>query len=127
VIAHVRISRALLILAGSLAVAMFAAPSTQAASYSNCRLSAKDQQPRSGKPTYNMKLQARGTSCSTARKVMNGFHACRSERSYRCSRKVVRRWTCRGRKGSSSKVEFYGSYTCSAGSARVKGTYQQNT
>ena len=109
-----------------LALLLFAAPG-HAASYSSCRLSAGDQQPRGGKPTYNLKLAERGTSCATARRVMRGYHRCRSRRSVSCSGRVLSRWRCTGRKTSSTSITFYATYTCTAGRAAVRGTYQQNT
>ena len=113
--------------AAALLAAVLAAPPARSASFSTCRLSAAEQQPRGGKPTYNLKLTARGTSCRTARRVMSGYHGCRPKGSLRCAKRVLRRWRCSARKDSSTSVAFYATFTCTAGSAAVKGVYQQNT
>ena len=46
-----------------------------AASYQTCSLSQRDQQPggTQPKPTYNLSLRQRGTTCSTAKRVMRAF------------------------------------------------------
>jgi hypothetical protein len=117
-------------LLGLAAVAALApgAPPAHAASYKSCSLSQRDQQPggRTPKPTYNFKLRERRTSCTTAKRVMKAFHRCRALTSYRCTKRVLRHWSCRGRKTSSTSLMFYASYTCTWGKRRVLGTYQQN-
>jgi hypothetical protein len=115
------------IAAAAVALLIVAVPAARSASYTTCRLTASEQQPTSGKPTYNLKLQERGTSCGTARKVMRAFHGCRSKAALNCSRRVLGRWTCRTHRDSSTPITFYATYTCTAGRAAVKGTYQQNT
>ncbi len=120
----------LLTLIGSAAVLSLAlgAHPAQAASYKKCSLTQSERQPRGTmpKPTYNFKLEARSVGCATARKVMKSFHSCRSLKSYRCTRKVRTKWRCTGRKSSSAPGIFYANYTCTFGSRRVRGSYQQN-
>ena len=120
-------SSLIVVLAGALLGALLLAAAPADAAYSTCRLASSDQQPRSGKPTYNLKLQEQGTSCTTAKRVMRAYHGCRSRTGLTCSRRLLSRWTCTARRTSRSSVQFYASYTCRGGSARVKGTYQQNT
>jgi hypothetical protein len=117
---------ALLVVMCALASAT-AAPTAHAASSRSCALSESERYPQVVKPTYNLSLKARGASCATAKKVMNAFHKCRSRTGYRCTKKVLRSWSCTGEKTSSIATEFDGSFTCSYGSRRVDGTYQQNT
>jgi hypothetical protein len=100
----------------------------QSAAYRSCSLTQREQQPTGTKPkpTYNLSLKQRGTTCSTAKRVMKGFHACRGIASERCAKKVLSHWSCTGRKSSSASGIFYASYTCTWGKRRVLGTYQQN-
>jgi hypothetical protein len=121
-------SSLVLALAGALAglLLLLSAPQADAA-YSTCRLASSDQQPRSGKPTYNLRLQEDGTDCTTAKRVMRGYHACRSRTSVNCRGRVVSRWRCTGRKGASSDTQFDATFTCTAGRDKVRGTFQQNT
>ncbi len=111
--------------AGVLAMAI-GAQTADAASYRNCRLSQSEQFPRSGKPTYNLSLRAKGTSCRTAKRVMRSFHSCRPTTGLRCSGKVRSHWSCGGRKSSSIPGQFNATFTCSWGARRVTGRYQQN-
>ena len=99
-----------------------------AAGYKKCSLTQREQQPggTKPKPTYNLSLKQQSTTCATARKVMKAFHACRSLTSYRCTEKVLRRWSCTARKTSSTSGVFYATYTCTWGKRRVQGAYQQN-
>lgn len=99
-----------------------------AAAYKRCSLTQSEQQPTGAKPkpTYNLTLQRQVTTCTTAKRVMKAFHSCRALTSYRCTRRVLERWTCSGRKTSSASGIFYASYTCTWGARRVRGTYQQN-
>jgi hypothetical protein len=99
----------------------------QAASAKTCVISSTDQEPGSGKPTYNLTLKEQGTNCGTATKVMNAFQACRSRASYECARKVLSKWKCSGRKLSSTSTEFYANVTCTAGPAKVTSGYEQFT
>jgi hypothetical protein len=131
VIAPVRCSFLLSILVvfaalGALAMTL-AAHDAQAASYKKCALSETEQDRAGEKPTYNIKLEAMSVSCPTAKKVMKAFHRCRSMSGYRCTSKVLSRWTCTGTKGASTKLQFTGDFTCKAGSRRVKSRYVQNT
>jgi len=94
---------------------------------SKCPLSESERYPHVTKPTYNLSLKVRGTSCATGKRVMKAFHACRSARGYRCTKKVLRSWSCTGKRTTSIPTEFDGSVTCTNGSRRVDSTYQQNT
>ena len=111
----------------ALAPALGAAPA-QAAAYKTCSLTEREQSPLGAKPkpTYNFSLQRQRTTCATAKRVMKAFHACRAIASYRCTRKVLTRWSCSGRKTSSAAGIFDAGYTCTWGVRRVRGTYQQN-
>jgi hypothetical protein len=109
------------------AALMVAAPSAAAASYRTCTLTEREQQPTNHVPQYNLSLKQQGTTCATAKKVMNAFHKCRSPKGYVCTRKVLTRWTCTGVRDSRIETTFYAHYTCTWGSRRVKGSYQQNT
>lgn len=113
--------------ASALALAAGIAPA-RAATYQRCSLTQSEQQPTGAKPkpTYNLTLQRQVSTCTTAKRVMKAFHSCRALTSYRCTRKVLERWTCTGRKTSSASGIFYATYTCTWGSRRVRGTYQQN-
>jgi len=44
------------------------APTAWSASYTRCSLSESEQNPTSGKPTYNLELKKRKTTCATAKK-----------------------------------------------------------
>ncbi len=96
-------------------------------SYKKCKLPERERFPRGGKPTYNTSLKTVRSSCRTARRVMKAFHKCRSTKSYRCSKRVLRKWRCRGRRTSRIATMFNGTYTCTWGKRRVRGMYQQNT
>lgn len=111
--------------AGTLAMTV-GARTAWSAPYTPCSLSSGEQDPPGDKPTYNLSLKRQNTTCTTAKKVMNAFHRCRSKSGYRCT-KVLTRWSCNGRKDSSIDVEFYGTFTCRSGSRRVKSSYQQKT
>jgi uncharacterized membrane protein len=102
------------------------APMAQSASSKNCPLSEHERYPHVTKPTYNLSLKVSGTSCATGKKVMKAFHACRSVTGYRCTKKVLKSWTCTGRKASNIATMFDGSFTCKYGSRRVTSGYQQN-
>jgi hypothetical protein len=118
----------LALLAASAALAMtIGVQQAQSASYKPCSLSEREQDPPGTRPTYNLSLKQQHTTCATAKKVMKAFHACRPSTSYRCTKKVLARWTCSGRKDSSTALIFYGSFTCTWGKRRVQSSYQQNT
>lgn len=110
----------------ALALTLGASGAAGASKYRSCSLSAKEKDVR-GKPTYNLTLKRIGTTCATAKKVMKGYHACRSRSSVRCSRKVASKWRCTATKTSSIATQFDARYTCSSGRRRVRGTYQQST
>ena len=117
-------------IAAAAALAMtIGAQNAQSASYKKCTLSQSEQYPKGAKPkpTYNLTLKAQSTSCATAKKVMKAFHKCRSAVDYRCATKVLARWTCTGKKDSSTAEIFYANFTCKWGKRGVKSSYQQNT
>ena len=121
---------AILALSGALLAVLvlgIGAPQAPAAAYKPCSLTESEQQPRGGKPTYNLAIKQQRTSCATAKKVAKAFHACRATGSYRCTKRLLTHWTCAGRKDSSTPVLFYASFTCKWGTRRVASTYQQNT
>lgn len=133
-IAHTRRSPRLAIFALIAALAALAAlvmssalPTAEAASYKKCSLSESQQDPSGSKPTYNLTLKRKVTSCSTAYKVLKSFHAKRSKGKATVSGKVRTNWTCSGSKTSSIPTGgFYGKVTCSWGSRRAQATYQQD-
>ena len=131
VIAHPHRGRLLAALALFAALAAIAtaigAPPAQSASTTKCKLSEKERYPRVTKPTYNLTIRVRGTSCATGKRVAKAFHACRSVTGVRCTRKVLSSWSCTGKKTSSIPTQFDGSFTCKYGSRLVTSTYQQNT
>lgn len=117
-------------IAASAALAMtIGTQNAQSASYKKCSLSQSEQYPKGAKPkpTYNLTLKAQTTSCATAKKVMKAFHKCRSAADYRCTKQVLARWTCSGKKDSSTAEIFYANFTCKWGKRGVKSSYQQNT
>jgi hypothetical protein len=116
------------VLVAALAALALGAPPAHAAAYEPCSLTERERSPLGAKPkpTYNFSLQRQRTTCATAKRVMKAFHACRSIASHRCTRKVLTRWSCSGRKTSSAAGIFDAAYTCTWGVRRVRGTYQQN-
>ena len=121
---------ALMILIGTaaaLSLTLGASPALSA-TYKSCSLSQREQQPTGAapKPTYNTSLKRQVTTCATAKKVMKAFHSCRALTSHRCTKKVLKRWSCTGSKTSSGAGIFAATYTCKWGKRRVRGTYQQN-
>jgi hypothetical protein len=100
----------------------------QAATYKSCSLTMREQQPggTTPKPNYNFTLKRQVTTCATAKKVMNAYHGCRALTSPRCTKKVLKRWSCTGRTTSRGAGIFSATYTCTWGTRRVRGTYQQN-
>jgi hypothetical protein len=118
----------LLVIAASAALALtVGAQSAQSASYKTCSLSERDQDPPGPIPTYNLSVKTQGASCTTAKKVAKAFHKCRPAAGYLCTKKVLSIWKCTGKKDSSTPLLFYASFTCKAGTKRVKSSYQQNT
>jgi hypothetical protein len=102
------------------------AQAAQAAPYRVCTLTEKQQQPTNGKPTFNLTIKRKGTTCANARKVARAFHNCRPKAKFTCAKAVFGGWQCSGRKLSSTKVAVYATFTCSSGARRVNSTYQQN-
>ena len=107
--------------------ATFAAVDGKAASLKSCALSDSYAQPSSGKPTYNLIVKRSGATCSTAKKVVDAFHRCRSTSSASCKKTLLKHWRCTGKKESSTPTLFYGTFNCTYGSRRVRSSYQQNT
>ncbi len=122
-----RLSPAVLVTALAALALSASASQAPAATYKPCRLSESEQQPKGGKPTYNLAVKQQRTTCRTAKKVAKAFHACRATSSYRCTKRLLAHWTCSGRKNSSTPVLFYASFTCKWGPRRVSSTFQQNT
>ena len=123
-----RMLAALTLIAALAAIAVaIGAPAAQSASTTNCKLSERERYPHVTKPTYNLTIKVSGTSCATGKKVAKGFHACRSVTGVRCTKKVLRSWTCTGKKESTIPTQFDASFTCKYGSRRVTSTFQQNT
>ncbi len=102
------------------------AQAAQAAPYRVCTLTESQQQPKNGKPTFNLTIKRKGATCATARKVARAFHNCRSKAKFTCGKAVFGGWRCSGKKLSSTKVAVYATFTCSSGARRVNSTYQQN-
>jgi hypothetical protein len=134
VIAHTRRSLLPALLALIAALAALVAlgltsglPTAQAASYKTCNMSESQQDPPGEKPTYNLTLKRKVTSCKTAYNVLRSFHAKRSKNKATAGGKIRTHWTCSGRKTSSNSQSFYGRVTCRWGARRVLATYQQNT
>ncbi|MEA2194384.1 MAG: hypothetical protein QOG42_818 [Solirubrobacteraceae bacterium] len=129
-IAHIR-SRSLIAIVGLAAVcaAGVMTVGTQTAlsePYRVCSLTERQQQPANGKPTFNLTIKRKGTSCANARKVARAFHNCRTKTQYTCGKPVFGGWTCSGKKLSSTKYAIYATFTCKSGARRVNSTYQQN-
>lgn len=103
------------------------AQAAPAASYKKCSLSERDRDPPGEKPTYNLTLKQQRTKCATAKRVMRAFHSCRSKTSYRCTKRILRRWRCSARKTSSIPTQFNATFTCKWGKRRVQSSYQQYT
>jgi hypothetical protein len=99
----------------------------QAVSYKACTLSDSDADPPADKPTYNLTIKRSGVPCSTAKKVVDAFHRCRSTTSASCEKKLLAHWRCTGKKESSMPLLFYGTLACAYGKRRVRSSYQQNT
>jgi hypothetical protein len=121
---------AILAFAGAvLAVLLLGIGASQApaAAYKPCSLSESEQHPKGGMPTHNLAIKQQRTTCATAKKVAKAFHSCRATTDYRCTKRLLSHWTCKGRKDSSTPVLFYASFTCTWGVRRVASTYQQNT
>lgn len=107
--------------------ATFSAGSAQAATLKSCALSDSYAQPSSGKPTYNLTVKRSGATCSTAKKVVDAFHKCRSTTSASCRKTLLKHWRCTGKKESSTSTLFYGTFNCTYGKRRVRSSFQQNT
>jgi len=110
----------------ALAIVLSAQPAQSAAAYHTCGLTESEQQPANDKPTYNLSLKQKSSSCKTAKKVMKSYHSCRSKLGFKCTSKVRTHWTCSATKTSSSSLSFYATATCKWGARRVKVQYQQN-
>ncbi|MDP2712689.1 MAG: hypothetical protein Q8O56_15870 [Solirubrobacteraceae bacterium] len=115
----------LIAVAATLAWSTVGVQSAHAASYTNCKLTEREQQPRSGKPTYNLRLMHRSTRCVTAKRVMNAFHSCRAKTSHQCTKRLLTRWRCTSKRTSSIQTQFTATFTCSWGKRRVQSRFTQ--
>lgn len=115
-----------LIVAATALNATIAARDAHAVVYAPCSLSLQDRSPPGGTPAYNLSVKKRKTSCLVAKRVMRSFHRCRMESGISCGRKVLKTWRCSGRKDAGAPT-FRGTFTCSSGSRRVIGSYEQDT
>ncbi len=116
---------ALVVAAVVLALAL-GAQNARAASYERCSLSQRNQEPPGGTPAYNLRVKQRNTSCRAAIKVMKAFHKCRTEKRYRCGKRVIGRWRCAG-KTDAGRPTFHGTFTCKSANRRIYSSYQQDT
>jgi hypothetical protein len=108
--------------------ATLAVDDARAATYKSCSLTESDRDPPGDKPTYNLSVKRAGSvSCASAKKVVKAFHKCRSTNAATCTSKLLGHWRCTGKKESSLPTVFYGRFTCTYGSRRVRSTYQQDT
>ena len=125
---HPRRSALLLALLGMLIAlaATLHVDDVQAVSYKSCALSDSEAQPAGGKPTYNLIVKRSGVTCATAKKVVNAFHRCRAPTASSCKKTLLRHWRCTGMKESRTELLFYGTFSCSYGTRRVRSSYQQN-
>ena len=115
-----------LTLIAALAAIVTAIGAQTAQSATRCSLSASERYPKVTKPTYNLTVKVSGTSCATGKRVIKAYHACRSVAGVRCTRKVLKSWSCTGKKTSTIPTQFEASVTCKYGSRRVDSTFQQN-
>lgn len=120
-----------LFMALALLVPAVAAQSAQAASFTPCTLSERDQDPPGGTPAYNLLVTKKGTSCTIATKVMVAFHGCRDEGRSSCAKRVLGSWRCTGRRAPILPLGrprvWSGSFTCASGRRRVRGSYDENS
>ena len=78
---------------------------------------------RSYGTTYVVSIYARNISCTRARGVVRGFHACRPGKRGRCSR--FSGWRCSEYRFNVSRQSYDSHVRCSKGSRVVKHTYTQ--
>jgi len=102
------------------------ADDARAVSYTSCALSDSDADPTGEQPTYNLTVKRSGVSCATAKQVVDAFHRCRSASASSCTKTLLDRWRCTGKKESSTSLLFYGTLNCKDGERRVRSSYQQN-
>jgi hypothetical protein len=102
------------------------AQSAKPAAQRSCSLSPRDQRPPGGTPAYDLTVSVRNASCATGVNVMKAFHRCRTETGSRCARKLLRTWSCSGRR-TSAPPTFLGTFTCRSGGGRVNSSYRQDT
>jgi hypothetical protein len=126
-----RPSVVLALAAGVVLLAAYQAQTVQAAQYTRCALSERDQDPPGGTPAYNLSVARKGASCRVAKRVMVAFHRCRTEGRAGCARRVQANWRCTGRRVATPPLGqpriFDGSFACTSGRRGVRGTYQENT
>ena len=101
----------------------------RAATLRSCSLALAEQDTPGGTPAFALTVKQRNTTCRTAKIVMRLFHRCRGEGGSTCARRVLARWTCRGRRvlgGARGLPRLsLGTFTCSAGRREVRGGYQE--
>lgn len=118
--------RAALVLAAALAALVLAAAAdAQAASFRECAMSVRDQNPPGRTPAYDLHVQARRVPCALAKRVMRAFHACRTPSGSRCARPLLGGWRCAATRRD---VDFYlfGSFACTSRGRTARGTYHQD-
>jgi hypothetical protein len=120
-----RILGLLLLAASVVALALAAAPGAQAAAASTaCSVKGKEQ--KLG-PTYVTKVTAKGTSCTSALKLVKAYYKCRTAKNGpagRCTK--VSGYACRETR-TSSPTQFDAKVTCTSGKKAVAHNYTQNT
>jgi hypothetical protein len=66
------------------------------------------------------------TSCSSGRKVVRAFHACRPGKAGRCTHRVLG-YSCSERRFDKIRTQYSSRVSCRKGGKRVKHTYTQFT
>jgi hypothetical protein len=127
--AHRRSALLVTVTAIVLATAFTTAPRAQAAANHPCAMSERDQDPPGGTAAFNLTVTERGTPCATAKTVMRAFHRCRTDAGARCLHRVLRTWTCNGRRVAGGPrglpTLYFGTFRCRSGARRVESGYQQ--
>jgi hypothetical protein len=75
--------------------------------------------------TYVLKINVRGTSCRSGKRLIRAFHDCRPGKSGRCGR--VSRYSCSESRFDRISTQYSSRVTCKRGDRVVKHTYQQFT
>src|SRR3954470_20094523 len=111
-------------LAGLLAAAACALPTTAAGSATAATTCHTPKYPGSGYFTW---LSVKGTTCTTGKRVALAYYHCRLRhgKAGRCTAKVLG-YRCKERRNS-IPTEIDARVTCTRGARKVVHTYQQNT